>query len=99
MAKKGNDTFTPSGWNGPDPKITGGQFDENKGWYRDLQNENSVAGDGNQSGQQFQDSGDMYTLEGFNVIDSRDPNYPGKSQNVVERTTVDVSRANRGKEF
>jgi len=94
MAKKGNDTFTPSGWNGPDPKITGGQFDENKGSYN-ITN----FGDGNKSGRQFQDSGDMVTFEGFNVIDSRDSDYAGKSQNVVERTTVDVGRANRGKEF
>ena len=97
MAKR-NDTFTPSGWNGEDPK-RGNQYDENKEWYRDLQNENSVVGNGNKSGRQFQDADDMYTLEGFNIIDSGDDNYAGKSSGATwERASVDVSKADRGKE-
>ena len=93
MAKR-NDTFTPSGANGPDPTRNGLQWDENKEWYRNLQNENSVAGDGNKSGRQFQDADDLVTFEGFNVIEH------GQSAafNQPERTTVSVDRADRGRE-
>lgn len=99
MAKKGNDSFTPSGFNGGDPVITGRQFDDNKGYYKDVQGWNSNIGEGNQSGRQFQDSDDMYTLEGFNIIDSRDPNYAGSASGAKpERNSVDVSKSDRGRE-
>jgi hypothetical protein len=51
-------------------------------------------GDGNKAGMQFQDADDMYTMKGFNVIEH------GQSAafNMSERTIVDVSRADRGKE-
>ena len=52
-------------------------------------------GNGNRAGRQFQDADDMYTLEGFNVIEH------GQSAafNQAERTSVDVSKADRGEEY
>ena len=56
-------------------------------------------GDGNKSGRQFQDSDDQYSLKGFNVITPDDPDYAGKASGATwQRTSVDVSKADRGKE-
>lgn len=77
MAKR--DQFgSTTGWNnGPDPKL-GRQFDENKEFFTDLQNGDSNIGNGNPTGRQFQDSADMYTMNGFNIISSTDPDYAGQ---------------------
>ena len=94
MARK-LDTFTDSNWNGPDPRITGGQFSDADPVGNSFPNSpNSNAGDGNKSGRQFQDSDDMYTLEGFNVINHGD----SAAFNQPERNSVDVSRADRSRE-
>jgi hypothetical protein len=56
-------------------------------------------GDGNKSGSQFQDSDDMYTLKGFNVITPDDDDYAGKASGATwSRISVDNSVANRGRE-
>ena len=54
----------------------------------------NTVGNGNPAGRQFQDWDDMYQMEGFNVIEH------GQSAafNMAERTTVDVSKADRGRE-
>lgn len=99
-AKAKNDTFSPSEFNGEDPRITGGQFADSDAVSPKVTNspDNNI-GDGNKSGRHFQDSDDVYSLEGFNIIDSADDSYAGKSSSTTwSRTSVDVSRADRGSE-
>lgn len=100
MAKRGNDTFTPSGWNGADPNPRkSNAFADSDPVSPNAYDYTPYAGDGNKSGRQFQDADDMYTLEGFNIIDSRDPNYAGSASGAkLERNSVDVSKADRGRE-
>lgn len=65
------------------------QFDENKDAYRS----ESTIGTGG-SGLHFADNDSMRGLDGVNRLGPEDC----ASQNVCEHTSVDVSRANRGKE-
>ena len=104
MAKAKNDTFTPSGWNGKDPRITGGQFEDSQSYYRDLQNGDSNIGEGNRSSRAFASNDDMsgYSgdfLKSVNVVDSNSADYIGHANNASSRTSVDVSKADRGDEF
>jgi len=97
MAKQGNWQSWNYKENGPDPTIAGRQFDNNDPVGVDVTNsgDNNI-GIGNPSGRQFQDSDDMYTLKGFNVINSSDPDYPGQPSN--NKLIVNVDRADRGRE-
>jgi hypothetical protein len=75
------------------------QFDENKQSYNI-----SNIGDGQKGGQHHADgdSNSGYSknfLNNCNVITPDDSDYAGDSSNIWERTSVDVSKADRGKEY
>lgn len=117
MAKRGNDSFTPSGWNGPDPNPRKsncyadsdpvGQPDSRFDQFISGQNEYDYtpwSGDGSREGRNHSDvdANSGYSknfLDSVNLIDSRDPDYAGSASGAKpERNSVDVSRADRGRE-
>jgi len=66
--------------------------------FDNLNNANSNVGDGNKGSRAFAEYEDATKMSDFNVINSTDPDYAGNSENVAQRTSVDVSKADRGKE-
>jgi len=78
--------------------MPGNQFDENTKAY----NVTNI-GDGRRDSRHHSDADEMsgYSknfLSQCNVINSDDPDYAGNADTAAQRTTVDVGRANRGKE-
>jgi hypothetical protein len=59
----------------------------NSGGYRN--SADNTVGNGSRAGMQFQDSDDMYSMQGFNVIEYDQT----AAFNMAERITVDLSRA------
>ena len=79
MARKGSDSFSPSGFNGPDPTRDSNHHETTQSYYKDLQNGDSNVGDGNRSSRAFASNDDNsgYSKDFLDSVNYIDSNAPG----------------------